>query len=111
MRHYASIDEVIASFPERFKPEAAAGVDAVLQFTLTGTDDQRFYLIVRDGTLGIEHGVHPDPTMSVTTSAENWLALNNGETSPMALLMQGKATFNGSASMALKFREIFEAAG
>ena len=110
MQHFETLDEVIASYPRRFKPEKAEGTDAVIQLTLTGQEERSFYMLIEDGTLEIEDGTHPDPDMTVTAAAEDWLALNNGETNPMTLLMKQKVKFSGSLPMALKFRSMFETA-
>lgn len=110
MKTYESIPEIIASYPDRFKPEKAKGTDAVIQLNITGEGGERFYMVIQDGTLDIERDTHPDPTMTVTADADDWIALNNGETTAMTLLMQGKVKFSGSLPMAMKFRSMFETA-
>lgn len=110
MATYTSIDEVIASYPERFQPSAAEGVDGIVQLNLTGEGGGHYYMVIQDQTLDIEEGEHPDPTVGVTTSAEDWLKINNGQTNAMALLMQGKLKISGSLPMATKFQSLFRTA-
>ncbi|PEN15186.1 sterol-binding protein [Longibacter salinarum] len=105
---FESIPEVIASYPERFKPEEAKGTDAVVQLDITGEGGGTYQLVIQDGNLDILEGEQEVPTLTATVAAEDWLRVNNGEVSPMTLLMQGKLKFSGSLPMALKFRSMFE---
>jgi putative sterol carrier protein len=105
---FATIDEVLASYPARFKPEAAAGVEGVVQLRLTGHAPRDVHLVIKDQTLDVREGVHDDPTLTVKADSEDWRALNNGAVGPMTLLMQGKVTFSGSLPLALSFRRLFE---
>ncbi|CAM3239044.1 SCP2 sterol-binding domain-containing protein [Rhodothermus bifroesti] len=107
MPKYNSIPEVIASYKERFLPDQAAGIEGVVQLNLTGEGGGAYYLVVKNGTLEIHEGTHENPTVTVTTSAENWLKLNNGEANPMALMMMGKLKVSGSLPMATKFQSMF----
>lgn len=110
MQTFESIPEVIDSYPRRFKPEKAEGVEGVVQMHFTGDGGGHYFMVIEDQTVTVQEGTYDHPTMSVTAPAEAWLALNNGEAGPMALLMQGKLKFSGSMPMALKFRSLFETA-
>ncbi|MDX1548431.1 MAG: SCP2 sterol-binding domain-containing protein [Rhodothermales bacterium] len=111
MPTYTSIADVMASYPDRFIPSAAAGVDGVVQLDLTGEGGGQYQLIIRDQTLRIEEGPHADPTVTVTVDADDWLKVNNGEANAMALLMQGRLKVKGSLPMATKFQTMFQRAG
>jgi len=108
MARFNSISEVIASYPDRFKPEVAQDTNAVVQLCITGEDGGMYHMVIQEGTLVVEEGTYDDPTLTATVDAEDWLRVNNGEVSPMTLLMQGKLKFSGSLPMALKFRSMFE---
>ncbi len=110
MQKFETVPEVMASYPERFKPEAAMGTQAAVQLHLTGEGGGDYHLLIDNGTLDVQEGTHPDPTVTATADAQDWIALNNGETDPMQLLMQGKVKFSGSITMAMKFRSMFETA-
>lgn len=106
--HFENIPQVIDSYPERFRPEKAEGVDAVIQLNFTGEGGGQYHLKIRDQQLEIEEGEYDDPALTATAPAEDWLALNNGEVNPMSLVMRGKLKFSGSLPMAMKFRNLFE---
>lgn len=108
MPQFQSIEEVIASYPDRFKPREAAGTDAVVQLRIKGEGGGDYQLFIQDGKLDIRDGVNEAPTLTATVDADDWIRVNNGEVSPMTLLMKGKLKFRGSLPMALKFRSMFE---
>ncbi len=107
MAKFESIPEVIQSYQERFQPDQASGVDGIVQLNLTGEGGGPYYMIIKDQQLEVVEGEHDDPTVTVTTSAEDWLKINNGESNPMALMMQGKLKVKGSLPMATKFQGMF----
>ena len=107
MPTYDTIPEVMRSYEDRFLPEQAAGVDGVVQLHLTGEGGRPYYLVIRNQQLGVHEGTHEDPTVTVTTSAENWLKINNGESNPMALMMMGQLKVGGSLPLATKFQSMF----
>ena len=108
MPQFETIEEVIASYPDRFKPEKAADTDAVVQLRFAGEGGGDYQLVIQDGELEIQEGLHDDPTLTATVDANDWIRVNNGEVSPMTLLMKQKLKFSGSLPMALKFRSMFE---
>ncbi len=108
MADFSSIDEVMASYPGRFYPEKAKGVDGAIQFVFTGEGGGEYHLLIRDQELDVVSGEHPKPAVTVTVRAEDWLKVNNGDVGPMALLMQGKLKVKGSLGMAAKFQTMFQ---
>ena len=107
MKHFNTIEDVVASYPGRFYPDRAKGVDGVIQFIFTGQSGGAYFLVIHDQQLDVEEGDHPDPTVTITVPAEAWLQVNNGETSPMGLLMKGQLKVRGSLAMATKFQTLF----
>ncbi|HMB89317.1 MAG TPA: SCP2 sterol-binding domain-containing protein [Rhodothermales bacterium] len=111
MPKFNTIPEVIESYKGRFLPEEAKGVDGVIQLNLTGEGGGSYQMSIQDQTLTITEGQHESPTVTVTVDAGDWLRVNNGETNPMGLLMQGKLKVKGSLPMATKFQTMFRRGG
>jgi putative sterol carrier protein len=111
MPQYQSIDAVIASYPERFRPEKAVGVDEEVQMTLHGEDGGQWVLHVHDGKVDVREGVAADPTLTLEAPATAWLEVENGETNPMMALMTGKIKLKGSVPFATKFMAMFSGDG
>lgn len=104
-----SVDELIKNYPDYFQPEEAKGVDGVVQLNLTGEGGGEYYLHIHDQQCDVHEGVHDDPTVAITTTAENWLKINRGEANPMGLMMKGDLKVNGSIPMATKMQSLFSA--
>ncbi|MEM6326675.1 MAG: SCP2 sterol-binding domain-containing protein [Bacteroidota bacterium] len=108
MPRYASIDEVLASYPDRFQADKAQGVNETVHMRLTGDDPRDIVLHVNDGTLDIREGEAPeDAALKLSADAADWLKIENGELNPMMAMMQGKAKLRGSMPFAMKFMGIF----
>lgn len=104
---HTSIPDLLASYEENFDPNKAAGLDGTVQLSLSGDDGGEYAITIRDQALAVEEGVHEDPDVLVKTTADHWLAVNNGKANPMMLMMQGKLKIKGSMAMATKFQALF----
>ena len=108
MPRYASLDEVLASYPDRFRPDKAEDVTATVQMNFTGENAREVVLHVHDGSLEIEDGATVEgPTLQMTADADDWLAIENGELNPMMAMMSGKLKLKGSIPFATKFMTLF----
>ncbi len=107
MPHYSSIDEVIASYPQRFNAEKAEGVDDIVQMDLSGEGGGQYTLHVHDQQVDVSEGVAENPTLTVIAPADVWLSVENGETNPMMAMMSGKVKLKGSVPFATKFMGMF----
>ena len=104
MPSHQTIDEFLRSYLQRFNPEKAEGMNSVVQMKLTGEGGSPYYTEVRDQELSVEEGTREAPDATLTTSAENWLEINNGEANPMQLMMQGDLSVDGSTPAATKLQ-------
>lgn len=108
MPRYSSLDEVLASYSTRFRPEKAEGVDATVQMRFTGARARDVLIHVHDRQLDVEDGgTTADPTLTLSADADDWLAVENGELNPMLAMMQGKVKLKGSIPFATKFMSLF----
>lgn len=103
-----TIPELLDYYPEYFNPQAAEGVDGIVQLDLDGAGGGQYYLTIRNQELDVHEGTHDDPTVTIRTTAERWLKINRGEASPMTMMMMGKLKIDGSLSMATKFQSLFD---
>lgn len=111
MPRYSTIDEVLASYPDRFRTDKAKDVDAVVYMNLTGENSRDILLTVKDQTLTIQDGTTEDATMTLISDADNWLAVENGQLKPLMAMMQGKLKLKGNPAFAMKFMALFGYAG
>lgn len=105
-----SREEVAKMFPamaERFKPEKAEGVNAAIQFDLSGDNGGKYWLKIADGKAVSGEGDVDSPRMTIRTSADDYVALTSGELDPMQGFMKGKIKVQGDMGLAMKLMSLF----
>ena len=108
MARYDSFDEVLASYPSRFNSDKAQNMDDKVYMNLTGDNARDVTLYVHNGELDIlDNEVPEDPTLRLTATTEDWVAIENGDLNPMMAMMQGKVKMKGSVPFATKFMGLF----
>lgn len=104
-----SVQELFAQIPSRFDPAKWGSDDAVLQFNVTGDGGGNWTANIQGGQLSIAEGIAPQPSMALTCSATDLLAMVSGDLSPVSAFMQGKVKIDGNMSLALKLQTLLAA--
>ncbi len=104
---FKTIKALFAAMPSGMNPEAADGMDAVVQFHLTGSETMDGHFIIKEGGCTYNDGVHPNPTTTIRSDSELWLAISNGETSGEEAFLRQKYTAEGDMTILLKFNQLF----
>ena len=102
-----SVQEVFDAMPTHFLPDQAAGMRAIIQFDLSGEGGGQWYATIADGALNVAPGLTPTPSLTLATSANDYLAIINGELKPMAAFMQGKIKVRGDMPLLMKMQSLF----
>ena len=102
-----TVQELFDNLPRYFRPENAAGVNATFQFDLSGEGGGQWAVTIADGQLRTQTGATGAPDLTVQTSADDWLALVNGELSPMAAFMQGRVQMTGNMALITQMQSLF----
>ncbi|MGD0451309.1 MAG: SCP2 sterol-binding domain-containing protein [Candidatus Bathyarchaeia archaeon] len=92
--------------PVRFKPDKAAGIDAVIQLSLSGGQkEQDWVVVIKNQKLQITEGTNPSASLSLRISESNFLDIINGKLSAEKAFFTGIIRFQGNISVALKLRD------
>ncbi len=102
-----SVQEVFAAIPGRVKPEAVKGIDANIQFDIAGEGGGQWVVGIADGQVTAAEGTAPNPNVTVTTSASDYLSIINGDMSAMNAFMQGKVKVKGDMALVMKLQSLF----
>ena len=108
MAQELTVQKLMSSMPKAFRPEAAEGVDTILQYHLTGEEGGDWYVIIQDGVCTVNEGVHENPRMTLTADAEDYKSIFTGETNAMQAFMAGKLKLAGDLNMAMKLPQFFK---
>ena len=101
------VKDVFAKMPDVFSPSRAQGVNAVFQFEITGEGGGSWHVVVKDGTCRVSEGSHEEPSVTLTLSDENWLAMINRELNGVQAFMTGKLKVSGDIMLAQRIYDIF----
>ena len=101
------VSQIIERLHDTFDADFTKNMDVVLQYHLSGDDGGDYQIMVNNGTLTIEEGVHASPTVTVKMADKTWLGLFNNTVNPMLAFTSGKIKVSGNFGLAMKFTKIF----
>ena len=103
-------EEVAQIFPvmcERFIPSKAEGLNATIQFNLTGDNGGLYWLKIGNGTCEAGEGQAENPKMTLKAAADDWHAVSSGKLNAMQAFMSGKLKIEGDMGLAMKMQTMF----
>jgi len=106
----ATSTEIAQIFPtmcQRFIPAKAEGLNAIIQFDLTGDNGGLYWLRVADGQCEAGEGQAENPKMTLKAAADDYFAVVTGAMNPMQAFMSGKIKIQGDMSLAMKLQTMF----
>jgi len=105
-----AVKEVFAAMPGRFNASAAQGMDAVIQYDLSGEGGAQYHAIIKGGACTINEGPHGSPTMTLKMAAPDFVELISGKLDGMSAFMSGKLQIQGDMGLAMKMGSLFSTA-
>jgi putative sterol carrier protein len=103
-----TISSLMEKLPDFFLPEKAAGVDAVIQFNLTGENGGDWFITIKEGTLKVDSGKFEYPKLSITADAQDMLDIFTGKLNAMAAFSSGKLKLSGDLGLSMKLMNFFK---
>jgi putative sterol carrier protein len=103
-----SVKERFATMEKRFKPDAAKGVDVRLQFKLSGDLGGEWYVVIKDGKIKVKEGTGPNPTATLSATAEDYKKVADGEMNKVVAFLRGKIKIEGDKDALKPFDTYFE---
>lgn len=95
--------EMIKSMPNTFKPEVAGDLEATVQYNIS----ESMYHVIKDKTVTVHEGEAEEPTVTITTSDENFVKLFNGTLNPVTAFMTGQLKIKGDVMLAQRLASLF----
>ncbi len=102
-----SVNEVFEKMPQVFNAAAAAGMNSVFQFHITGGEAGDWFVEIKDGACAVSTGVHESPTVALTMEDMDWVAMCNGTLNGMTAFMTGKLKATGDIMAAQRIPSLF----
>ena len=76
-----SLKQTIEGMPLTFNPDAAEGLNAVIQFNVGGSEAGDYYLTIANGACSFSEGAAKRPSLTIATPSDVWLKISRGEMS------------------------------
>ncbi len=108
--HFETVKDMFEAMPYGLNKKRADGVDAVIQFHLSGEQQATGFLTIQNQTCSYTQGEHPEPTMTINAPGKVWLDITNRELPGDEALLNQMYTVEGDASLLLKFDDLFTTA-
>ncbi len=105
------VKTLIYNHEKYFLPEAAAGVQAIIQYRLTGEEGGDYIIDIREGRCKVTEGVAEQPTVTITADARDFADVLLGRANGMQYFMQGKIRLAGDLNLAMKLTTFFKMSG
>ena len=103
-----TVQELVFNHEKAFMPEKAAGVDAVIQYKLTGDQGGDYIIKIHDDVCEVEEGEAENPTMTLTADGEYFGDVLLGKEDGMKGFMMGKLKLAGDLNLAMKLTSFFK---
>jgi putative sterol carrier protein len=94
--------------PDLFQPEAAAGVEVVFQFSISGSGGGEWHVAVKEGSCRVEEGVHGQPTTTIKMEEGDFLKFVRGELPAMQAYTAGKLKVEGDLMKSQLIEKLFK---
>lgn len=98
-------EQLIAKLRARFDANAAESVSAIYQFDLDDVDD--YYMTIDQGSLDIQAGRHPEPSVTISSDTTTLMKLVRKELNAMQALLTGKVKVKGDIGLASRLPKLF----
>jgi putative sterol carrier protein len=103
----AAVKAIFEAMPGRLNASAAAGLDCVIQYDLSGDGAAQYFNTIKEGACSVSEGTHESPTMTVSMTAGDFVDLTEGKLDGMAAFMGGKLKIAGDMGLAMKLQSLF----
>jgi putative sterol carrier protein len=99
--------QLIEAMPEVFRPRRARGVNAVIQFQLSGEGGGKWYATIKDGTCVVTEGVSDTAQATIMMDASDYVALATGKLGHMKAFFSGRVKTSGDFTLLRKMQSWF----
>lgn len=100
-------EELLRMMPLGFRHDSAAGLSAVYQFEVSGSEEFVAHLRIEGCACTFSDGPADSPSVVIRTPAEVWLAIAKGELDGQQAFMSGKYQVEGDLSLLMRLPQLF----
>jgi putative sterol carrier protein len=103
--------EIFNEMAANLNPDAAKGMNATIQFNLSGDNGGQWYTTIKDGKADVQKGTASSPNMTLSMSAQDYVDMIMGKLNGQMAFMSGKLKISGDMGLAMKMQSLFKRPG
>lgn len=103
-----SVKEAFDMMPSKFVASAAAGVNVIFQYNISGEGGGEWNAVIADGTCTVSTGKHEKPTTTIIMESADFMAMMNKTISPMKAYTSGKLKIEGDIMKSQLIEKLFK---
>jgi len=107
-REGGDVQAVFDKMVNSFKADAAAGVDVIFQFNISGPGGGEWYCVIKDLTCTVVKGTHEKPACSIKMADGDFLAMMGGKLPAMQAFTSGKLLIGGDVMKSQLLEKLFK---
>ena len=104
---YDSVEAVFTDMPNKFIADAAAGVDVVFQYIISGSGGGEWSCAIKDSKCEVKSGQHEKATCTLKMNSTDFTEMMSGKLSPMQAFSSGKLIIKGDIMKSQLIEKIF----
>jgi putative sterol carrier protein len=104
----SQVKEMIEAMPAAFLPDKAGNAKALIQLDLTGEEGGQWALDIADGECQVREEAAPQPDVTVTMAATDFVALYRNELNAIQAFLGGKIKVAGNVGLVMQLLNWFE---
>jgi putative sterol carrier protein len=106
-----TVKQLVYNHEKAFIPDVAEGVNAVIQYKLTGEEAGDYIISIQDGKCSVSEGIADNPAMTLTADGRDFGDVLLGRANGMQYFMMGKLKLAGDLNLAMKLTSFFKMSG
>jgi len=103
-----TVRELVFNHEKAFIPEKAAGLEAVVQYHLTGEEGGDYIIKIGNDLCSVQEGKAENPVMTMTADGAYFRDVLLGKEDGMKGFMDGKLQLAGDLNLAMKLTSFFK---
>ena len=103
-----SVKDLVFNHEKAFLPQKAAGLEAVIQYHLSGEQAGDYIITIKDDNCSVSQGITDNPTMTLSADGIYFGYVLLGKEDGMKGFMMGKLKLAGDLNLAMKLTSLFK---
>ena len=100
-------EESLKEMSKSFKVEIAGNLNASYVFDVSGPNGGKWTLEIKNGKCEFKTGMANNPSVTISISDQDWLAIHKGTLNSQMAFMMGKLRVSGDMGLAMKLQSMF----